>query len=119
MYPAYNHLDGLNAKANYTSFGSYLRLFLLNPQMIPSTTCPEAELQLLSLCQHDDGFLILQQLKHLLSLRRKISGLSHRDHGTQDSSRRTYSSLYSRTIKLSLEISLAQLQDGSYVTLHE
>ncbi len=62
-YPAFPTLmESLQAKENYTSFGTILHLFLIQPSTISSTTCPETYLQLLSLRMDQDGFWILQHL---------------------------------------------------------
>jgi hypothetical protein len=61
-YPSLLYPESLQTQANYKSFGTSLHLFLLKPATIPSDTCLETALQLLSLRKDSDGFVILQNL---------------------------------------------------------
>lgn len=113
--------DIAQAAANYKSFGTGIRKFLLNPKTIPQDTCPDSYLQLLSLRNEHDGFLIL---KNFIFLRSPQLDGKFRDF------RATINSLiihpgehirtfYARSIWLSNEISLANLADGTLAVLHE
>jgi hypothetical protein len=59
--------DQYQAQANYKSFGAGLRRFLLNLATLPQTTCPDPYLQLLSLHNESDGFIILKSFIFLCS----------------------------------------------------
>jgi hypothetical protein len=113
--------DQHQARANYKSFGAGLRRFLLHPSTIPKDTCPDSYLQLLSLRNEPDGFLILKNFTFLRSpqldgkyrdFRSSINNLTIQ-HGEHI---RTF---YSCATWLSNEITLANLQDGTLTVLHE
>jgi hypothetical protein len=59
--------DQHQAEANFKSFGASLCRFLLNPATVSQTTCPNSYLQLLSLQNEPDGFLILKNFTFLRS----------------------------------------------------
>jgi hypothetical protein len=107
--------------ANYRSFGNSLHQFLLDPKTIPSTTCPDSAIQLLSLCNTLDGFLILQEFVFLLgpqlqgdfrNYSKDIATISiHEGERLQ--------AYYSCVMWLFNEITLAQQHDGMLAALLE
>lgn len=120
-YPPFQFPDNVQAEANYRSFGGGLRLFLLKHTTIPSATCPETALQLLSLRQDPDGFLIL---RNLVSLRSPQLNGKFKDYGAMIQALQIIPGehireFYSHAASLSHEITLAQLQDGSNAVLSE
>jgi hypothetical protein len=64
--PTLNSNDLNQVRLNYSTFGSGLRQFILNPKTILQTTAPDSYLQLLSLQHESDGFLLYQ---HFIFLR--------------------------------------------------
>jgi hypothetical protein len=107
--------------ANYRSFGVGLRRFLLNPKTFPQDTCPESYLQLLSLHNETDGFLILKNFTFLRSP--QLDG-KYRDFHTAVNNLIIYDGEHIRTFYghatwLGNEIILANLQDGTLAVLHE
>ncbi len=117
--PSQEHL--IQATANYKSFGSGLRKFLLGPKTIPQATCPKSYLQLLSLRNELDGFLILKNFIFLRSP--QLDGELRDFHTTVTSLNITpgehIRTFYGRAIWLGNEISLANLADGTLAVLHE
>lgn len=120
-YPPLPYPDSIQALANYKSFGNSLRLFLLKASTIPSATCPETALQLLSLRKNSDGFAILQNLIFLRSpqLQGKFKDFRSMIESLQIIPGEHIREFYSRTETLGQEIDLAQLEDGSNAALSE
>jgi hypothetical protein len=94
---------------------------MLDPKTVTQDKCPESYLQLLSLRNELDGFLIL---KNFIFLRSPQLDGKYRDFRTGINNIiinpgehiRTF---YGRALWLSNEISLADLADGSLAVLHE
>jgi hypothetical protein len=111
--------DYNQAKRNYRTFGDALRIFLRAGSTISETTCPQAYLCLLSLCDTQDGFSIFKEL--IFTLSPQLSG-DYRDF-RQDIIKISIhpgehlSKLYQRIIELSTEIKLAHIKNGSMAEL--
>jgi hypothetical protein len=58
--PRLNPGDLHQTKLNYSTFGSGLRQFILNPKIIPKESASDSYLQLFSLRHEQDGFLLYQ-----------------------------------------------------------
>jgi hypothetical protein len=93
----------------------------LKPATIPSNTCPETALQLLSLRKDSDGFAILQNLVKLRSpqLQGKFKDYRGLINDLQIIPGEHIREFFSRAESLGQEIDLAQLEDGSNAALCE
>ncbi len=95
--------------------------FLLSPKTVSQDTCPESYLQLLSLRNDLDGFLIL---KNFIFLRSPQLDGKYRDFHSNINSLNIHPgehicTFYGRAIWLGNEISLANMADGTLAVLHE
>jgi hypothetical protein len=123
--PVINHSlsssDIQQALLNYTTFGSGLRQFILNPKTISQTTSPDSYLQLLSLRHENDGFLLYQNFIFLRSPQLEGKFIDYRVEINKLSiiDGESLRSFYARVIWLFNELQLAQLQDGSTAALLE
>ena len=111
--------DLQQAKRNYRSFGDALRLHLRSPTTVSETKCPKAYLQLLSLSDEHDGFVLLRDL--VFSLSPQLSGIFH-DYRIDIAALHIQPSehitkFYQRIIELSMEIKLANISDGCITDL--
>ncbi len=113
--------DQAQALANYKSFGTGLRRFLLNPKTFTQETCPDSYLQLLSLCNESDGFMILKNFTYLRSpqLDGKYRDFRHAVNNLTIYNGEHLRTFYGRTSWLCNEVTLANLQDGTLAVLHE
>jgi hypothetical protein len=114
-------MDQAQGLANYKSFGTGLHRFLLNPKTFSQETCPESYLQLLSLRNEPDGFIII---RHFTFLRSPQLDGKYRDFRSAINNLIIYNNkhlrtFYGRTTWLSNEIQLAQLHDGTLAVLFE
>jgi hypothetical protein len=73
--PKYLSIDQAQVKRNYCSFGDALRIFLNSGTTIVEASSPKAYLKLLSLCDTQDGFVLLRDL--VFSLSPQLSGDFH------------------------------------------
>ncbi len=103
------------AKCNYCSFGDVLRIFLNTPTTILEAHCFQAHFQLISLCDIQDGFLLLQTLLFNCSL--QLTGKYSDFHQEIDNldivPGEHLSKIYQRTMQLSTEINLSGTTNGS------
>jgi hypothetical protein len=114
--------DLAQAQAFNRSFGTGLHKFILSPTTIPQTTCPDTYLQLLSLCNEPNGFLLFQNLiflqslqlngKFVISMQKYLLSLFK----TVGECLRLF---YGRVTWLHNEVTSANLQNGSIATLYE
>jgi len=111
--------DYNQAKRDYCTFGDALRIFLHAGSTISESTCPQAYLRLLSLCDTRDGFSIFREL--IFTLSPQLSGDYHdfRPDITRISIHpgEHLSKFYQRIIELSTKIKLAHIKNGSMVEL--
>jgi len=113
--------DLQQALLNYTTFGSGLRQFILNPKTIPQMTSPDSYLQLLSLRHETDGFLLYQNFIFLRSPQLEGKFIDYRAEIKKLSiiDGEALRSFYARAMWLFNELELAKLQDGSNAVLLE
>jgi hypothetical protein len=109
------------ANINYTTFGTGLRQFIINPKTISNTTSPESYLQLLSLKHEQDGFLLLQHFIFLRSpqLEGKLIDYRKQIHDLTITPIESIRTFYSRAMHLHNELTLAKIQDDSITVLFE
>jgi len=117
--PRYLPIDQAQVKRNYRSFGDALRIFLHSGTSITESTSPKAYLKLLSLCDVQDGFALLQDL--VFSLSPQLLGDYHDYRSDIDAlnilSGEHLSKFYQRVIKLSTEITLSNIKNGNMALL--
>jgi hypothetical protein len=106
---------------NYTTFGTGLRKYLLDPKTIPSTTCPESAVQLMSPRDERDGFILLKSF--IFRRSPQLDGI-YKDFSSSISSLSITTgehiqSFYCRTLWIHNELKLAKFADGSLAQLHE
>jgi hypothetical protein len=111
--------DYEQAKRNYRSFGDVLRIFLHTPSTIAEANCPQAHLQLISLCDTRDGFLLLQTLLFNCSpqLNGRYRNFRHDIGKLTIVPGEHLSKFYQRTMQPSTEINLSGTTDGSSTEL--
>jgi len=117
--PRFLPIDHDQAKRNYRSFGDALRIFLHSGTSILESSSPKAYLKLLSLCDTVDGFALLHDL--IFSLSPQLAGDYH-DYRTDIDALTIIpgehiSKFYLRVIKLSTEIKLSNINNGSMALL--
>ncbi len=112
--------DYEQAKHSYRSFGDAIRIFLHTPSTIPETSCPQTYLQLISLCDIRDGFILLQTLVFTCSpqLSGRYRDYRHQINSLSLTSGEHLSKFYQRAVQLSTEITLSRTSDGSSTDLH-
>jgi hypothetical protein len=106
---------------NYTNFGKSLRKYLLDPKTIPSTTCPDSAVQLMSLRDERDGFALLKSF--IFRRSPQLDGI-YKDFSSSISSLSITTgehiqSFYCRALWINNELKLAKFADGSLAQLHE
>lgn len=103
---------------NYNTFSTGLRKYLLDPKTIPSTTCPESAIQLMSLWDEWDGIILLKTF--IFRCSPQLNGIYR--CFSSNISNLTITNLqtfYCRTLLIHNELKLAKFNDGSYALLHE
>ena len=117
--PRYLPIECDQVQRNYRSFGDALRIFLQSGTTIVESTSPKTYLQLLSLCDTRDGFLLLSTL--VFSLSPQLSGDYHDYRQDIDTLSiipgEHLSKFYQRVIQLSNEIILSNIQNGNLALL--
>jgi hypothetical protein len=117
--PRYLPIECDQVQRNYRSFGDALRIFLQSGTTIVEGTSPKTYLQLLSLCDTRDGFLLLNTL--IFSLSPQLSGDYHDYRQDIDTLSiipgEHLSKFYQRVIQLSNEIILSNIQNGNLALL--
>jgi len=117
--PRFLPIDHDQALRNYRSFGDALRIFLQSGTTIVEMSSPKTYLQLISLCDTNDGFLLLRDL--IFSLSPQLSGNYHDYRQEIDNlqiiSGEHLSKFYQRTIRLSNEIRLSNIPNGNMALL--
>jgi hypothetical protein len=117
--PQFLPVDHDQAQRNYHSFGDALRIFLHSGTSILETSSPKAYLKLLSLCDLHDGFALLHDL--IFSLSPQLAGDYHDYRADIDALSiipgEHISKFYQRVIKLSTEIKLSIINNGSMALL--
>jgi len=119
MPPRFLPAEYDQAKRNYKSFGDIIRIFLHSGTAIIEASSPKAYLQLLSLSDVHDGFLLLRDL--VFSLSPQLLGHYYDFRHDIDTltiiSGEHLSKFYQRVIKLSTEITLSKIQNGNMALL--
>jgi len=117
--PKYLPIDCNQVQQNYRSFGDALRIFLNSGTTIVEPSSPKTYLQLLSLCDTRDGFVLLRTL--IFSLSPQLAGDYHDYRNDIDTlviiPGEYLSKFYQRVIQLSNEITLSNIQNGNAALL--
>jgi hypothetical protein len=115
----YLPIDHDQASRNYRSFGDALRIFLQGGTSIAETSSPKTYLQVLSLCDVRDGFLLLRDL--VFSLSPQLTGKYYDYRNNIDTlviiPGENLSKFYQCIIKLSNEIELSNILNGNMALL--
>lgn len=117
--PKYLPIDCNQVQQNYRSFGDALRIFLNSGTTIVEPSSPKTYLQLLSLCDTRDGFVLLRTL--IFSLSPQLAGDYHDYRNDIDTlviiPGEHLSKFYQRVIQLSNKITLSNIQNGNAALL--